>query len=148
MTRLLCLCLMWLVCANAGASTRQGDPVPDALAAPTWNQLDPQQQSDLRPFAERWDRMPAPRRLHILKRYERWQHVPPGRRHAMREGLATYQRMSPEQRWKIRRSMHAVHALPPAQQRVLRQQWRAMTPQQRSAWLDAGGPGIAPPPKP
>jgi hypothetical protein len=144
--RFLCLCLLWLVCASASARPTELAPVPDNVVAPTWNQLDAQQQTDLQPFADRWDRMPAPRRLHILQRYQRWQRLPPEKREAMREGLANYQRMSPEQRQKIRRSMHVVRALPPDQQRALRQQWRAMTPEQRKAWLDAGGPGIAPPP--
>jgi hypothetical protein len=142
--RILCLCLLWLVCASANAQQR--DLPPDSVVAPSWSQLDAQQQSDLRPFADRWDRIPPWRRVRILERYRRWQGMPPEKRRAMREGLANYERMSPEQRWKIRRSIHAVRALPREQQLELRARWRTLTPEQRKAWLDAGGPGIAPPP--
>jgi hypothetical protein len=144
MIRFFCICLLWMVCV--GASAQPAEPVPPGVVVPSWNQLDAQEQADLQPFADRWDRMPASRRVHILERYQRWQQLPPEKRQAMREGLANYQRMSPEQRQKIRESIHAVRALPPDQQHALRARWRAMTPEQRKAWLDAGGPGIAPPP--
>jgi hypothetical protein len=142
--RFFCACLLSIVsvCANAQPPA----PVPEGVSVPSWSQLDAQRQTDLQPFADRWDRMPASRRVQILERYERWQRLPPEQREALRDGLANYQRMSPEQRQKIRDSMHVIRTLPPDQRHALRQRWRAMTPEQRKAWLDAGGPGIAPPP--
>jgi TRAP-type C4-dicarboxylate transport system substrate-binding protein len=142
--RFLCACLLSMVCVCAHA--QRVAPMPDGVSVPSWNQLDPQRQAVLQPFADRWDRMPASRRVRILERYERWQHLPPEQREAMRDGLANYRHMSPEQRQKIRESMHVIRALPPDRQQALRQRWRSMTPEQRKAWLDAGGPGIAPPP--
>ena len=60
--------------------------------------------------------------------------------------LPTLDSMSPEQRRQLRRSLHSLRDLPPDQQRRLRQNWQSLTPEQRRAWLKAGGPGIAPPP--
>jgi hypothetical protein len=45
----------------------------------------------------------------------------------------------------MRRSFRAMRALPPEEQGRLRAIWRGMDPQQRRAWLERGGPGIAPP---
>jgi hypothetical protein len=36
--------------------------------------------------------------------------------------------------------------LPPAQRQDLRRAWRALSPEQRRDWLQAGGPGLAPVP--
>jgi len=122
--------------------------VPAGVKVPAWHELDAHQQTDLARFSDHWDRMPASRRVQILERYERWKAMPEERREALRGGVQNFQEMSPDQRQKMRRSLQVVRSLPPPEQRVLRERWQRMTPQQRRRWLDAGGPGIAPPPKP
>ena len=64
----------------------------------------------------------------------------------MRRGERVFRHMTPTQREAMRRSMAVVRTLPADEQRALRQQWRALTPQERGDWLDRGGPGVAPPP--
>lgn len=131
---------------SSTASAMPGD-VPAGVKVPAWSELDARQQTDLARFAGHWDQMPASRRVQILERYERWKSMPDERREALRGGVQNFQEMSPEQRQKMRRSLQFIKTLPPPQQRALRERWQRMTPQQRRAWLDAGGPGIAPPPE-
>jgi hypothetical protein len=47
----------------------------------------------------------------------------------------------------MRASMQVVRGLPEDQRRELKERWRAMDPGQRRQWLEAGGPGLAPPPE-
>lgn len=122
--------------------------LPAGVRVPAWNELGERQRADLASFADRWDRLPASRRMQILERYDRFQSLPPAKQTALREGAINFQQMSPQQRQKMRDSLQTLRALPPDQQRALRQQWQALSPEQRRAWLDAGGPGVAPAPKP
>ena len=118
---------------------------PPGVRVPAWGDLTAQQQQDLAPFAGRWDRMPASRRVLVLERYQRWSRLPPERQAQVRAGERIFHEMSPAQRERMRRAFRAVRALPPDQQQRLRAIWRDMSPQQRRDWLQRGGPGIAPP---
>ena len=118
---------------------------PPGVRVPAWRELSAQQQEDLAPFAGRWDRMPASRRVLVLERYQRWSHLPPERRAQVRAGERNFREMSPAQRERMRRAFRALRALPPGEQQRLRASWREMTPQQRRDWLERGGPGVAPP---
>ena len=64
----------------------------------------------------------------------------------MRDGWRNFREMSPRQREQVRHSFEALRRLPPEEQRRLRGIWQGMNPEQRRAWLKAGGPGVAPPP--
>lgn len=127
---------------DAGSSS-----VPEGVRVPSWNELSATQRNDLVQFEHHWDRMPASRRVAILERHARWQRESPRTRKTIREGERNFQRMTPRQREMMRRSIAAVRRLPPAEQRRLRHRWQSMTPQERSRWLERGGPGIAPPPR-
>ena len=146
-----------LACAAAGASAHANDPeryghdrVPEGVAVPSWSGLTPGQQEKLAPLRERWDQMPASRRVHALERMERrarWDALTPGQRDRLRHGARNFRDLPPGLREKMRASMQAVHTLPEAQRRQLKERWRAMDPEQRRKWLEAGGPGLAPPPE-
>ena len=45
-------------------------PVPAGVTVPAWAELTPAQQEKLAPLRERWDQMPASRRVHALERLE------------------------------------------------------------------------------
>ncbi|MEO7252434.1 MAG: DUF3106 domain-containing protein [Arenimonas sp.] len=145
-TQRLIALLLALGCATATAQPQRRLVIPEGVSVPSWNQLDPQQQAALSQFSERWDAMPASRRVLILERYARWEQLPEPRRRALHEGARNFRQVSPVQRQKLRRSMSLVRSLPDEERRRLRQLWRRMTPQQRREWLDRGGPGVAPPP--
>lgn len=143
--------------AAAGAAAHSDDPsrhshdrVPEGVAVPAWSELTPEQQEKLAPLRERWDQMPASRRVHALERMERrarWDALTPEQRDRLRHGARNFRDLPPELREKMRASMDVVRQLPEPERRELKQRWRAMDPEQRRQWLEAGGPGLAPPPE-
>ena len=152
-----CVLALLLAFAAAGASARADDPsrhghdrVPAGVAVPAWSELTPEQQEKLAPLRERWDQMPASRRVHALERMERrarWDALSPEQRERLRHGARNFRDLPPELREKMRASMQVVRELPEDQRRELKERWRAMDPEQRRQWLEAGGPGLAPPPE-
>lgn len=153
-TRLLAACLFGLLVSSMqvlAVAPWQDDVgsvvIPEGVRVPDWDELSPSQRDDLARFERLWDQMPASRRVAILERRARWQRESPRARENIREGERNFQRMTPRQREMMRLSIAAVRRLPPIEQRRLRHRWQSMTPQQRSRWLERGGPGIAPPPR-
>jgi hypothetical protein len=154
---------LWLVALPlaASASPTRAEPAPAPTQAPSqaqapagvtvpsWNELTPAQREKLAPLQSRWDSMPASRRVNALERMERqarWDALTPEQREALRRGARNFQEMPPELRQQMRASMAATRALPEAERRALFQLWRSLDPAKRRAWLEAGGPGISPPP--
>ena len=132
-----------------GAEPRREARIPEGVSVPSWAELSPAQQEKLAPLRERWDQMPASRRVHALERLERrarWEAMPPEQRERLRKGARNFHDLPPELKDKARLSFQAVRALPEDERRALMTRWRAMDPEQRRAWLEAGGPGIAPEP--
>ena len=123
--------------------------VPEGVRVPAWAELSPAQQQKLAHLAERWDSLPASRRVHALERLERharWEAMTPEQRQRLRAGARNFHELPPELREKLRESMRVVRALPEAERRQLHARWRSLSPEQRRAWLEVGGPGIAPEP--
>ena len=154
MIRALALVLLALAWGSPVARAAEDAPRPRAVAAPppgvrvpAWNELSEAQRRDMAHLSARWDGLPAWRRVQILERWQRWQAVPPEQRETLRRGEANYRSLSPRLRAQMRRSLAAVSRLPPAEQRRLRARWRELDPEGRRAWLERGGPGIAPPPR-
>jgi len=124
-------------------------PVPAGVHVPSWEELSPSQQDALARLRADWDQMPASRRVRALEGVERkarWEAMTPEEREKLRAGARNFRDMPPELRERMRTSMQAMRALPEDERRVLRERWRAMSPEQRRAWLQAGGPAISPPP--
>lgn len=125
--------------------------VPAGVQVPSWNELSPEQRKHLERHEADWDTLPASRRVHALERAERrarWEAMPPEQRERVRRGMRIYRDLSPAQREQMRESLRVMRGLPAEQRQALADQWRAMSPQQRRAWLETGGPGISPAPEP
>ncbi|GGA69457.1 hypothetical protein GCM10011521_04560 [Arenimonas soli] len=123
--------------------------VPAGVTVPSWDELSPEQRKYLGRHEAEWDTLPASRRVHALERAERrarWEAMPPEQRERIRQGMRNYRDMTPAQREKAREAMRVMRSLPEDQRERLKKQWRAMSPEQRRAWLETGGPGISPPP--
>lgn len=123
--------------------------VPEGVSVPDWAQLTAAQQQALAPLRETWDTLPASRRVMVLERAERrarWEAMTPEQRERIREGMRNYRDLPPPLREKMRESMRAMRALPEAERKALHARWRQLSPEQRRAWLELGGPGIAPEP--
>lgn len=128
-----------------------GGPVamPEGVSVPNWDQLTPAQQKSVERLRERWDTLPASQRVMALERAERrarWEAMTPEQRERIREGMRNYRELPPELRETMRESMRAMRALPEPERKALLSKWRALSPEQRRAWLEAGGPGLVPQP--
>jgi hypothetical protein len=124
-------------------------PVPAGVSVPSWDELNPSQQQALERLRAEWDQLPASRRVRALEwveRKARWDAMTPEQREKLRAGARNFRDLPPELREKMRASLRAMQALPEDERRALRKLWHEMSPEQRRAWLQTGGPAISPPP--
>lgn len=122
---------------------------PPASTLPAWEQLTPAQRETLiAPVRERWNAQPD-ERARMLERAQRWQQMTPEQRKRARHGMQRWEHMSPEQREQMRALYAKMSTLDEEQRKALKAQWRAMTPDQRRAWVKANpAPAELPPPPP
>lgn len=114
---------------------------------PNWAQLTPEQRETLSaPLREHWDQGAYEQRLRWLQHAKRWQQLSPDERRAARQGLLAYRQADPATQEKLREVFKNLRNASPEQRSALREKWRSLSPEQRRAWLKAGGPGVAPPP--
>lgn len=114
---------------------------------PRWEQLSPEQREALStPLRERWNQAAYEQRLRWLRQAQRWQNLTPDERKAARNGMRAYRKADPQTREKLREVFQNLRNASPEQRAALREKWRSLSPEQRKQWLDAGGPGVAPPP--
>lgn len=124
-----------------------------AMALPEWDQL-PQAQRDalVAPLRERWNRDPDGR-ARMLERATRWQAMTPDQRKRAHRGMQRWEHMDEAERRQMRALFERTRDMPPQQRRdtmalfhemrgktpeqraQLRQQWLAMSPQQRAQWV-------------
>lgn len=120
---------MLLAAAPAVASEPQ--------ALPAWDQLSAEQREQLiAPTRERWNAEPE-QRANLLERAQRWQQMTPEQRRHAHRGVKRWRHMSPEQRSEARALYARMRGLGEAERRALTGKWRAMTPEQRKAWVKA-----------
>lgn len=125
--RVAAILMMGLVLA-APAMAEQAASAPAGY--PEWNKLTQEQrQALIDPVRSRWNDNPDMRE-EMFKRAQRWQRMTPEQREAAHRGMQRWENLTPDQR----KAMH--------------EQWKAMSPEQRRAWLEANGPRMPPPPKP
>lgn len=123
--------------------------VPEGVKVPTWDELTPAQQASVARLRDRWDALPASQRVMALERGERrarWEAMTPEQRERIREGMRNYRELPPELRETMRESMRAMRAMPEEEREAVFARWRSLSPEQRRAWLEAGGPGRVPQP--
>jgi hypothetical protein len=120
------------------------DPAP----LPAWEQLTAAQREQLiAPVRERWNADPAQRQA-MLERARRWQQLSPEQRRHARRGMKRWEHMSPDQRAHARALYSRMRTLDPSARQALKARWRAMTPAQRDAWVEANPAPAAREPKP
>ena len=113
---------------------------PAATAAkplPAWEQLTPAQRDALiAPIRDRWNTQPD-ERTRMLERAQRWQQMTPEQRQRARHGMQRWESMSPEQREQTRALFAKMRTLDEAQRKDLKAKWRAMSPEEHKAWVQA-----------
>lgn len=125
---------------------------------PAWEQLSQAERDALvAPMRERWDANPD-ERARMMERARRWHAMPPGLRDRAHRGMKRWERMDPAKRAEMQalfqrtRDMprqqkretyalyHAMRGMTPAQRDTLKQQWAAMTGEQRAQWMRDNAP--------
>jgi hypothetical protein len=111
-----------------------------AAAPPAWEQLGTAERDLLiAPVRERWNSKPD-ERARMLEHARRWQAMTPEQRERAHHGMKRWSHMDPEKRAEARALFGKMRHMSPEQRKVLRQQWQAMTPEQRKAWIEANPP--------
>lgn len=109
----------------------------DPSTLPEWDQLTAAQREQLvAPIRQRWNAQPA-ERAQLLERAVRWQQMTPDQRRHAHRGMNRWEHMSPEQRAEARALYGSMRSLEPAERAAFKAKWRAMSPEQKSAWLKA-----------
>ncbi|MBB1473898.1 DUF3106 domain-containing protein [Luteimonas sp. MC1782] len=136
--RRLTALLLPLVLALALPVAAQAPPRSEPL--PGWDQLDSEQRETLlAPLKQRWDDKPE-RRARMLAHARRWQQMTPEQRERARHGADRWHGMSPAEQAETRALYGKLRTLPEAERRALRERWKAMTAEQRRAWVAENPP--------
>jgi hypothetical protein len=141
MNRPLALVLMILASSTAAVASAQ------APAARSWASLSEADRAGLiEPTRERWERATPEQQQRYLDRARFWASLTPEQKRLARAGAERFRQADPEQRGRLREIWRQFQTLPPAEREAARRTWESLSPPQRRAWLEAGGPGVAPPP--
>jgi hypothetical protein len=129
------LLLLSLIAGPAMAQAARQAP-----SLPAWEQLSSAQRELLiGPTRERWNANPEAR-ARMFEHAQRWRQLTPGQRTNAHHGLGRWEKMDPQQRQTMRALFQKMRDLPPERRRALRERWRAMTPEQRRAWVGENSP--------
>ena len=133
----------WILCTlllASGSVLAGGQAAPATATLPAWDQLSPaQRELVLAPMRERWDANPD-ERAGMYEHAQRWHSMTSEQRHKARRGLRHWEHMEPAQRTEMRALFEKMKTMTPEQRKVLRDQWQAMSPEQRRAWVEANPP--------
>lgn len=144
-----------LLCIAASPAFAQR---PADAPLPAWERLTQTQRDELvAPMRERWDANPD-ERARMMERARRWHAMPPELRNRAHRGMKRWEHMDPAKRAEMQalfertRDMprqqkretyalyHAMRDMTPAQRETLKQQWAAMTAEQRAQWMRDNAP--------
>jgi len=113
---------------------------PPEAPLPAWEQLtEAQREALVAPLRQRWDDHPQDR-ARMLARAERWRQMDPAERERARRGAERWGQMEPAEREAMRALYSHLRRLPEDERAALRERWRAMTPEQRRAWVRENPP--------
>jgi hypothetical protein len=130
------------VFAFAGMASAQTPPpaapsAQNAPQAPEWERLTPAQRDAVMAMVrERWNANPG-QRARMLQHAERWQRMTPEQRQRAQKGRHRWEQMTPQQRKQARDKYELGRGAPPEARAAMREQLKAMTPEQRREWMRA-----------
>lgn len=134
------LIVLLLMLAPALAMAQDPPPGVTVLPAtplPDWDSLSSTQRDALiAPLRQRWNASPD-ERARLFQRAQRWKNMPADARERAHHGMQRFEKLSPDGREHARALFHAMRGMEAEQRKTLLEQWRGMTPQQRSEWVKA-----------
>ena len=123
-----------LLCALPAFAQQQAAPA--SPAPPAWEQLTPAERDVLiAPLRDKWNTADTAQRQRMLSHAQRWTTMTPEQRRDAHKGMRRWSHLSPDQRDEARALFEHMRAMSPDQRRAMREQWGAMTPEQKKAWL-------------
>ncbi len=129
-----CLLALFLAVMPLAAAAQSAEPAP----LPNWNQLSAEQRELLlAPVRQRWDNSPPEKRRHMLEHARRWQSMTPEQREHARHGMKRWRDMPPEKRAQARALFEHIRGLPEGERKAMVKRWKAMSPAERKAWVEA-----------
>ena len=132
-----------LLLACAGSAFAQSTPAPPP-ALPEWDQLTPQQRETLiAPLRDRWNDS-TDERARMYEHALRWQAMTPQQRELARRGMHRFEHMDPQQRRDAKVLFVKMRGMSPEQRAKLRDDFKAMTPEQRRQWIRQNTPSDLP----
>ena len=132
-----------LLLASAGGAFAQSAP-PAAAAMPDWDRLTPQQRETLiAPLRDRWNAS-SDERARMYEHARRWQAMTPQQRQLAQRGMHRFEHMDPQQRQDARVLFVNMRGMSPEQRAKLRDDFKAMTPEQRRQWIRQNTPSDLP----
>jgi hypothetical protein len=118
-----------------------------ATPLPEWDKLTPQQREILiAPMRDRWN-SDADSRAHMYEHAQRWKSMTPEQRQQARRGMRRFEGMDPHQRQEARAIFLQMEKMTPEQRKQLQEKLKAMTTEQRRAWMEQNRPKDLPPPR-
>jgi hypothetical protein len=128
--RALLACLA--LCATPAFAQAQ-----DNQALPAWEQLsDADREALVAPIRDRWNANPD-QRARLMHHAKRWKGMTPEERRHVRHGMKRWAHLDPEKRDRARVLFGEMRKMTREQRRELRAHWKAMTPAERDAWIEA-----------
>jgi len=121
------------------ASPALAQPRPETAQAslPAWEQLSAADREALiAPLRDRWNANPE-QRVRMMHHARRWQSLTPEQRRHARHGMKRWAHMDPDKRARVRALFGEMRTMTPEQRKALRARWKAMTPEERDAWVEA-----------
>lgn len=128
-----CLLLALALCASpAWAQSPETRP-----PLPAWEELGAADREALiAPLRDRWNANPD-QRARLMNHARRWQSLTPEQRRHARHGMKRWAHMDPDERVRVRALFGEMRRMTPGQRKALRAKWKAMTPEERDAWVQA-----------
>ncbi len=118
-----------------------------AADLPGWDQLTIDDRNALMlPIRDRWEKADPAQRQKMLDRAKKLAEMTPEQRAKIHKGARRFMRADPQHREQLKAMHEYIKTLPPEERRALRQTWQKLTPAQRRAWIDQGGPEKSPTP--
>lgn len=133
--RIPLLALALALCASPALAQSRAETPPASL--PAWEQLSAADREALiAPLRDRWNANPD-QRARLMHHARRWQSLTPEQRRHARHGMKRWAHMDPEKRARVRVLFGEMRNMTPEQRKALRARWKAMTPEERDAWVEA-----------
>lgn len=128
-----------LLLACAGSAFAQSAPTPPP-ALPEWGQLTPQQRETLiAPLRDRWNES-TDERARMYEHARRWQAMTPQQRELAQRGMHRFEHMDPQQRRDAKVLFVKMRGLSAEQRAKLRDEFKAMSPEQKRQWIRQNTP--------